>query len=152
LGTYVHWDRRLDGQLAQAILSIQGQKAVEIGDGVRGAYRPGSQVHDPIDKDGDRYGRTSNHAGGIEGGTSNGMPIIVRGYMKPIPTLIKPLGTVDVASGEAQATRYERSDVTSVPAASTVAEATVAFVIANAFLEKYGGDNLAEIQQRYDGR
>ncbi len=149
LGSYVHWDRRLDGQLAQAILSIQGQKAVEIGDGILGAIRPGSRVHDPIITDGNGYSRTSNHAGGIEGGISNGMPIIVRGYMKPIPTLIKPLGTVDLASGKAQPTRYERSDVTSVPAASTVAEATVALVIANALLEKYGGDSLEEMQRHF---
>lgn len=148
LGSYMHWDRRLDGQLAQAILSIQAQKAVEIGDGVLGSALPGSKVHDPITKDSDAYPRTSNHAGGVEGGMSNGMPIIVRGYMKPIPTLIKPLGTVDVRSGEAQPTRYERSDVTSVPAASTVAEATVAVVIANAYLEKVGGDSLSEIASR----
>ena len=149
LGSYVHWDRRLDGQLGQAILSIQGQKAVEIGDGVSGASRPGSQVHDPIMKDESGFNRSSNRAGGIEGGISNGMPIIIRGYMKPIPTLIKPLPSVDVATGEASPTRYERSDVTSVPAASTVAEATVAFVIANAFLEKYGGDSVEEIIVRY---
>lgn len=149
LGSYVHWDRRLDGQLAQAILSIQAQKAVEIGDGVLGAYRPGSRVHDPISKAGDEFPRLSNHAGGIEGGMTNGMPIVVRGYMKPIPTLIKPLQTVDMETGEAQPTRYERSDVTSVPAASTVAEATVALVIANAVLEKYGGDSLAELKARF---
>ena len=150
LGSYVHWDRRLDGQLAQAIMSIQAQKAVEIGDGVLGASRPGSQVHDEIAR-GDRgLSRRTNRAGGIEGGMSNGMPIIIRGYMKPIPTLIKPLGSVDLASGESVPTRYERSDVTSVPAASTVAEATVAFVIANAFLEKFGGDSYAEIRERYE--
>jgi len=150
LGSYVHWDRKLDGQLAQAILSIQAQKAVEIGDGVLGAYRPGSKVHDPIIRKNDHWARRSNHAGGIEGGMSNGMPIVVRGYMKPIPTLIKPLDTVDLASGEVQPTRYERSDVTSVPAASTVAEATVAYTLANAFLEKFGGDSLDEIQERYE--
>jgi chorismate synthase len=150
LGSYVHWDRRLDGQLAQAILSIQAQKGVEIGDGIQAAFRPGSQVHDPILKAGDTYQRRTNHAGGIEGGVSNGMPIVVRGYMKPIPTLIKPLDTVDIATGDAQPTRYERSDVTSVPAASTVAEATVAFVIANALLEKFGGDSLDEMRQRYE--
>ncbi len=149
LGSYVHWDRRLDGQLALAIMSIQAQKAVEIGDGVRGASRPGSQVHDEITQAGGTYGRRTNRAGGVEGGMSNGMPIIIRGYMKPIPTLIKPLQTIDIASGEAQPTRYERSDVTSVPAASTVAEATVAFTLANAFLEKYGGDTLKEIQERF---
>lgn len=149
LGSYVQWDRRLDGQLAQAILSIQAQKAVEIGDGVRGASVPGSAVHDPINKKGETYTRVSNHAGGIEGGMSNGMPIVVRGYMKPIPTLIKPLDTVDISSGEVQPTRYERSDVTSVPAASTVAEATVALVLANAFLEKFGGDSLDEIRDHF---
>ena len=150
LGSYVHWDRRLDGQLAQAILSIQAQKAVEIGDGVAAASTPGSQVHDPILHKDDAFRRRTNHAGGIEGGISNGMPIIVRGYMKPIPTLIKPLDTADIATGQAQPTRYERSDVTSVPAASTVAEATVAFTIANAFLEKYGGDSLGEIRGRFE--
>ena len=149
LGSYVHWDRRLGGILGQAIMSIQAQKAVEIGDGIPASSTPGSQYQDPICVEGDNYSRQSNHAGGIEGGISNGMPIILRGTMKPIPTLIKPLETVDIVSGEAQATRYERSDVTSVPAASTVAEATVAFALANAFLEKYGGDSLSEIQERY---
>jgi chorismate synthase len=150
LGSYVHWDRRLDGQLAQAILSIQAQKAVEIGEGFAGGTRPGSDFHDPITEDDGRFGRISNRAGGIEGGVSNGMPIVVRGTMKPIPTLIKPLPSVDVATGEAQPTRYERSDVTSVPAASTVAEATVALVIANALLEKYGGDTLDELRARFE--
>jgi len=149
LGSYVHWDRKLDGRIGQAILSIQGQKAVEIGEGVRAAGIPGSQVHDEIVGDRSSPHRSSNRAGGIEGGMSNGMPIVVRGYMKPIPTLIKPLKTIDIASGEAQATRYERSDVTSVPAASTVAEAVVAMVIANAFLEKFGGDSVDEILSRY---
>lgn len=149
LGSYVHWDRKLDGLLGQAILSIQAQKAVEIGDGVRAAATPGSKVHDEIVSTDGQFRRRSNRAGGIEGGMSNGMPIVVRGYMKPIPTLIKPLGTVDMASGEEQATRYERSDVTSVPAASIVAEAVVALVIANAFLEKFGGDSVAEILRRY---
>jgi chorismate synthase len=150
LGSYVQWDRRLDGQLAQAILSIQAQKAVEIGDGVLGAERPGSQVHDPIVKDNGVYRRTSNHAGGIEGGMTNGMPVVVRGYMKPIPTLITPLPSVDLATGEAQPTRYERSDVTSVPAASTVAEATVALTLANAVLEKFGGDSMDELKARFE--
>ncbi len=150
LGSYVHWEHRLDGRLAQAVLSIQGQKAVEIGDGFRGASTPGSSVHDPIRKEGDRYPRVTNRAGGIEGGISNGMPIILRGYMKPIPTLIRPLGTVDLATGEAQPTRYERSDVTSVPAAATVAEATVAFAIASAFLHKFGGDSLEELKAQYE--
>jgi len=149
LGSYVHWDRKLDGLLGQAILSIQGQKAVEIGEGIRSARIPGSQVHDEIVEEGGRLRRGSNRAGGIEGGMSNGMPIVVRGYMKPIPTLIKPLNTIDIGTGEAQATRYERSDVTSVPAASTVAEAVVAMALANAFLEKFGGDSVTEIHSRY---
>ena len=149
LGSYVQWDRRLDGRLAQAIMSIQAQKAVEIGDGVRAARQPGSRVHDAITGRNGAFERRSNRAGGIEGGMSNGMPIVVRGYMKPIPTLIKPLESVDVKSGESMPTRYERSDVTSVPAASTVAEATIALVIANAFLEKYGGDSLNEIRPRF---
>ena len=109
----------------------------------------GSAVHDPIQMDDSGYFRTQNRAGGIEGGISNGMPLIIRGYMKPIPTLIKPLESVDTVTGESSPTRYERSDVTSVPAASTVAESAVAVVIANAFLEKYGGDSIAEIRTRY---
>jgi len=149
LGSYVHWERRLGGRLARAIMSIQAQKAVEIGDGIEGAYRPGSQVHDAIYQDKGVYRRRTNHAGGIEGGISNGMPIVLRGLMKPIPTLIKPLETVDLETGVSQPTRYERSDVTSVPAASTVAEATVAFEIANAFMDKYGGDSLQEIRAHY---
>ena len=149
LGSYVQWDRRLDGQLAQAIVSIQAQKAVEIGDGVANARRPGSAVHDEIVGTGLREGRSTNRAGGVEGGMSNGMPIVIRGYMKPIPTLIKPLNTVDMNSGTSTPTRYERSDVTSVPAASTVAEAVVAPVIANAILEKFGGDSFEELRRRY---
>jgi len=149
LGSYVHWDRRLDGLLAQAILSIQAQKAVEVGDGFEAGHRPGSEVHDPIVPDGaGRLTRASNHAGGVEGGVTTGMPVVVRGTMKPIPTLIRPLATVDLATGEPQPTRYERSDVTSVPAASTVAEAAVAVVLANAVLEKFGGDQLAEVAER----
>ena len=151
LGSYAQWDRRLTGQLAQAIMSIQAQKAVEIGEGVRAASLPGSKVHDPIYSDAGTFKRRSNRAGGVEGGISTGMPIVVRGYMKPIPTLIKPLETVDMVSREPQPTRYERSDVTSVPAASTVAEATVAFAIANAFLEKFGGDSLDEIHSHLTG-
>lgn len=151
LGSYVHWDRRLDGQLVQAICSIQAQKAAEVGDGFFNARRRGSEVHDPIEPDGQNgYTRRTNHAGGTEGGTSNGMPLVVRGYMKPIPTLIKPLDSVDTATGESQPTRYERSDITSVPAASTVAEATVAYTVANAFLEKFGGDSVPEIRRHLE--
>lgn len=148
LGSFVQWDRKLDARLGQAILSIQAQKGVEIGDGIAAATERGSAIHDPITAEGNTFPRTQNRAGGIEGGMSNGMPIIVRGYMKPIPTLIKPLGTADMNTGEQQPTRYERSDVTSVPAASTVAEAVVAMEIANAVLEKFGGDSLDEIKSR----
>jgi chorismate synthase len=151
LGSYVHWDRRLDGQLVQAICSIQAQKAAEVGDGFFNARRRGSEVHDPIEtRENGHYPRRSNHAGGTEGGTSTGMPLVVRGYMKPIPTLIKPLDSVDTATGEAQPTRYERSDVTSVPAASTVAEATVAYTVANAFLRTYGGDSIPAIRRHVE--
>ncbi len=150
LGSYAQADRRLDGRLAGAILSIQAQKAVEVGDGVDGGTHPGSQVQDPIARIDGRLARTSNHAGGIEGGISNGMPIVVRGTMKPIPTLIRPLGTVDLATGEEAVSRYERSDVTSVPAASTVAEAVVAWAIAEALLERYGGDTFEALRARVD--
>ena len=151
LGSYVQADRRLDGRLAQAILSIQAQKAVEVGDGWAAGREPGSAIHDPIVRDADgRFRRAQNRAGGIEGGISNGMPLVVRGVMKPIPTLIRPLGTVDLATGEAQPTRYERSDVTSVPAASTVAEAVVAWTLAEALLERTGGDTFEAVRNRLD--
>ncbi|MDT0632132.1 chorismate synthase [Rubrivirga litoralis] len=150
LGSYAQGDRRLGGRLAGAVLSIQAQKAVEVGDGWRAGRRPGSEVHDPITRDGDRWSRETNHAGGVEGGISNGMPIVVRGTMKPIPTLIKPLGTADLETGEAQPTRYERSDVTSVPAASTVAEAVVAWEIAVALVERYGGDTFEALRERVE--
>ncbi len=150
LGSYTQGDRRLDGRLAGAILSIQAQKAVEVGDGTDGGLRPGSQVQDPIARIDGHLSRLSNHAGGVEGGISNGMPIVVRGTMKPIPTLIRPLGTVDLATGEAAVSRYERSDVTSVPAASTVAEAVVAWVLAEALLERYGGDTFAALRERVE--
>ena len=149
LGSYVQWDRRLDGRLAQAIVSIQAQKAVEVGDGVEGAARPGSEVHDPIARGADGgLTRGSNHAGGLEGGVTNGMPVVVRGHMKPIPTLIRPLGTVDLATGEPGPTRYERSDVTSVPAAAVVAEAAVAWTLAVALLESFGADRADALAAR----
>ena len=155
LGSYAQGDRRLTGRLAGAVLSIQAQKAVEVGDGRRAGRRPGSEVHDPITRteaDGvARWSRESNHAGGVEGGVSTGMPVVVRGTMKPIPTLIKPLGTADLETGEAQPTRYERSDVTSVPAASTVAEAVVAWELALALVERYGGDTFEALRERVEG-
>lgn len=155
LGSYAQADRRLDGRLAGAILSVQAQKAVEVGDGVEGGRLPGSRVHDPITLGagpgrGGRYSRASNHAGGVEGGVSNGMPVVVRGTMKPIPTLVRPLGTVDLATGEPAVSRYERSDVTSVPAASTVAEAVVAWALAEALVERYGGDTFEALRDRLE--
>lgn len=149
LGSYTQADRRLDARLGAAVLSIQAQKAVEVGDGWAAGVQPGSAVHDAITRsDEGRYGRASNRAGGIEGGISNGMPILVRAAMKPIPTLIRPLGTVDLSTGVAQPTRYERSDVTSVPAASTVAEAAVAWALAEALLDRYGGDTFEDVAER----
>ena len=150
LGSYAQADRRLDGRLAAAVMSIQAQKAVEVGDGHDGGRLPGSQVHDAIARVDGRLARATNRAGGVEGGISNGMPIVVRGTMKPIPTLIRPLGTVDLATGEATVSRYERSDVTSVPAASTVAEAVVAWAIAEALVERYGGDTFEALRARVD--
>ena len=150
LGSYAQADRRLDGRLAGAVLSIQAQKAVEVGDGIDGGRLPGSRVHDPITRVGGRFSRATNHAGGVEGGISNGMPVVVRGTMKPIPTLIRPLGTVDLVTGEATVSRYERSDVTSVPAASTVAEAVVAWALAEALVERYGGDTFETLRERLD--
>jgi len=149
LGSHVHWDRKLDGQIAHAIMGTQAMKGVEIGLGFEAAGRPGHRVHDEITWDNDRFSRRTNRAGGIEGGMTTGMPIIIRGAMKPIPTMIKPLKTVDFVTREEQDTRYERSDVCALPRAVVVAENVIAPVIANAFLEKYGGDSLEEIAERY---
>ncbi len=150
LGSYVHWDRKLDGQLAQAIMGTQAMKGVEIGLGFEAAARPGHNVHDEITYEKGRFERRTNRAGGIEGGTSTGMPLIIRGAMKPIPTMIKPLKTVDFVSKEQQDTRYERSDVCALPRAVVVAESVIAPVLANALLEKYGGDSIEEIAERYN--
>lgn len=152
LGSYVHWDRKLDGQIAQAIMGTQAMKGVEIGLGFEAAARAGHQVHDEITYSNDRFQRRTNRAGGIEGGTSTGMPLIIRGAMKPIPTMIKPLKTVDFVSGEEMDTRYERSDVCALPRAVVVAESVIAPVLANAFLEKFGGDSLDEITEHYQKR
>jgi len=149
LGSYVHWDRKLDGLIAQAIMSIQAMKGVQIGLGFEAGARPGHEVHDAITKINGRYSRETNRAGGLEGGVTTGMPLIVQGIMKPIPTMLNPIGTVDIATGEVTATRYERSDVCALPRAVVVAESVLAPVIANAFLEKFGGDSIAEIEMRY---
>lgn len=147
LGSHAQWDRRLDGRLAGAVMSIQAFKGVEIGLGFEGGRRPGSQVHDEIYYQGDQFFRKTNRAGGLEGGMTNGAPIVVRGAMKPIPTLYKPLQTVDMRTKDAFAAVVERSDVCAVPAAAVVAEAVVAIEIAQAVLEKFGGDAMEEIRQ-----
>ncbi len=150
LGSYVHWDRKLDGMLAQAILGTQAMKGIEIGLGFEAARNQGHNVHDEIIHDGKSFKRSTNRAGGIEGGMSNGMPIIIRGAMKPIPTMLNPLGTVDMKTLEKTNTRYERSDVCALPRAVVVAESVIAPVIANAFIEKLGGDSIEEMEQRYE--
>jgi chorismate synthase len=151
LGSYVQWDRRLDGRLAQAVLSIQAIKGVEVGLGFETARRPGSQVHDEILYDPDRgFKRSTNNAGGLEGGVTNGQPVVVRAAMKPLSTLRTPLRSVDVETKEAVEAVVERSDVCAVPAAGIVGEAMVAIVLAQAFLEKFGGDSLEEIRRNYN--
>lgn len=146
-GSHVHWDRKLDGRLAQAVMSIQAIKAVAIGNGPEVAANRGSQVHDPIGYDAARraFTRPSNHAGGVEGGISNGEPVIVRGWMKPIATLRKALTSVDVTSKESFDAAFERSDICAVAAASVVAEAMVCLALADAALEKLGGDSMGEL-------
>ncbi len=146
LGSYVHWDRKLDGQLAQAIMSTQAMKGVEIGLGFEAGHRPGHEVHDEITYENNSFGRRTNRMGGIEGGMSTGMPIILRGVMKPIPTMLNPLSTVDMKTKEETETRYERSDVCALPRAVVVAESVLAPVLANAFLEKFGGDSIEDIE------
>lgn len=146
LGTYAQWDRRLDGLLAQALMSIHAIKGVEIGLGFEAARRPGSQVHDPFYPG---FRRETNRAGGLEGGMTNGQPLILRAAMKPIPTLIHPLPSVHLDSGEAVSAHFERSDVCAVPAAGVVAEAMVRWVLATSLLDKVGGDSLSEIRDHY---
>jgi chorismate synthase len=148
LGSHVHWERRLDARLAAAVMSIPAIKGVEIGPAFENAQRPGTQVHDELYPDGEGgVTRATNRAGGIEGGMTNSAPVVVRAAMKPIPTTITPLRSVDVATGEPAATQYQRSDVCAVPAASVVGEAMVAWALADALMEKLGGDSLAEMRQ-----
>jgi chorismate synthase len=151
LGSAAQWDERLDGQLAQAVMSIQAVKAVEIGGGIGGASRPGSQVHDEIgyDREASHFTRKSNRAGGLEGGISNGEDIVVRGYLKPISTLRRPLESVDFETRETVKAAYERSDVCVVPAAAVVGEAMVALTLSRSWLEKFGGDSMGETQRNY---
>ncbi|HEV8458691.1 MAG TPA: chorismate synthase [Methylomirabilota bacterium] len=152
LGSYVQWDRKLDGLLAQAFCSIHAIKGAEVGLGFETARRPGSQVHDEIllDKDGG-FQRASNSAGGLEGGVTNGQPVIVRAAMKPLSTLRKPLRSVDMHTKEAVEAVVERSDVCAVPAAGVVGEAMMAIVLAAAFLDKFGGDSMDEIRRNHQG-
>jgi chorismate synthase len=151
LGSYVQWDRRLDGRLAQAFCAIQAIKGAEVGLGFETARRPGSQVHDEILYDADAgFKRTTNNAGGLEGGVTNGQPVVVRAAMKPLSTLRTPLRSVDVATKEAVEAVVERSDVCAVPAAGIVGEAMMAIVLAQAFLEKFGGDSVEEIRRNYE--
>jgi chorismate synthase len=149
LGNYVQYDRKLDGQLAQAMMSIQAIKGVEIGEGFSNAMKFGSQVHDEFKLKNEKIIRTTNHAGGLEGSMTNGEMIVLRAAMKPIATLAKPLKAVDLATKKVVESRYERSDVCAVPAASVIGEAVIAPVLANAFLEKFGGDSMEEISKRY---
>ena len=149
LGSYVQYDRRLDGLLAQALMSIQAVKGVEIGYGFRNAQLFGSEVHDPFILRSGRITRKTNNAGGLEGGVSNGELVVLHAAMKPISTLANPLKSVDLKSMKPVKARYERSDVCAVPACSVIGEAVVAPVLANAFLEKFGGDSFAEISRNY---
>jgi chorismate synthase len=150
LGSHVHWDKRLDGRLAAAVMSIQAFKGVEVGLGFEAARRPGSQVHDEIIQQGEKIRRKTNRAGGLEGGMTNGEALVVRGAMKPIPTLYQPLQTIDLKTKEPFAAVVERSDVCAVPAAAVVAEAVVAIEVASAMLQKFGGDAMEEIRQNLD--
>jgi chorismate synthase len=147
LGSHVSWEERLDGRLAQAVLSIQAIKAVSIGDGIEVAGLPGSQAHDEIFYDDTRgYYRETNRAGGLEGGMTTGAPLVVRGSMKPLPTLTKPLRSVDIATHAPAEALRERTDSCTVPAAGVVGEAMVAFVLADAYRSKFGGDHIDDVK------
>jgi chorismate synthase len=160
LGSHVSWDRKLDGRLAGMLMSIPAVKGVEIGMGFEASRRPGSEVHDPIEGGGQSSGpadprggfrRPTNNAGGLEGGITTGEPVVVKVAMKPIATLMSPLPTVDLTSGQPAKAVSERSDITAVPAMGVIAEALVAVVLADAMLEKFGGDSLREMRRNYDG-
>ncbi len=156
LGTHAQWDRKLDGRLAQAVMAVQAIKGVEIGLGFEAARRPGSQVHDPIHYDASQIGaphlgytRPTNNAGGLEAGMTNGQPLVIRAAKKPISTLRKALESVNLDSKQPESASYERSDVCAVPAAGVILENVVAFEVAAALVEKFGGDSLAEMQARW---
>ena len=151
LGSFAQWDKRLEAKLAMAVMSVQAIKGVEVGDAFANARLPGTQVHDAITLNGQtsKVDRRSNRAGGTEGGVSNGQPIVVRAAMKPIATTLSPQQTVDLASGTESPTKYERSDFCPVPRAVPILEAMVAFVIADALIEKVGGDSMNEMKPRF---
>ncbi|MFV2068730.1 MAG: chorismate synthase [Pirellulales bacterium] len=157
LGTHAQWDRKLDGRIAQAVMAVQAIKGVEIGLGFEAARRPGSQVHDPILYDPSQrespnlgFDRPTNHAGGLEAGMTNGQPIVVRAAKKPISTLRRPLASINLDSKQPEEASYERSDVCAVPAASVIVENVVAFEVACALVEKFGGDSVAEMKSRWE--
>lgn len=150
VGSHTSWEEKLDGRLARAVMSIHAVKAVEIGEGVANAARPGSLVHDEIFPAEGGFGRKTNRAGGLEGGITNGEELRIRGYKKPIATLKKPLHSVDINTKQPDLAAFERSDVTAVPAAGVIGEAMVAIVLANAMREKFGGDSLNEMRRNYD--
>jgi len=153
LGSHIAWDTRLDGRLAQAIVSIQAVKGVEVGFAAEGAASYGSQVQDTIgySHQDHRFTRGANRAGGLEGGISNGQDIVIRAYLKPISTLRRPLESVDLETRQPALAAYERSDVAVVPAAGVVGEAMTAIVLAQVFLEKFGGDSLTEVRRNFEG-
>jgi len=150
LGSHVQWDRRLSAKLAAAVMSIHAMKGVEIGDGFAETLLPGTQVQDPLYVEAGEIKQSSNHAGGLEGGISNGAPIVVRAGLKPIATTLNPLTSVDLATGETVETKYERSDFVQVPRAVPIVESMMRFVLADALLEKLGGDSIEEMKPRFE--
>ena len=150
LGAYTQWDRKLHARISAMLMSVNAFKGIEIGEGFGGAERFGSKVHDEIGHDGEKFIRYSNNAGGIEGGMSNAQPIVIRMAMKPIPTLIKPLHSVDIHSKEKKDAHKERTDSCAVPAASIIAESMLCFVLADALLEKFGGDSVDQLKAHMD--
>ncbi len=150
LGSFAQWDKRLEARLAMAVMSVQAIKGVEVGDAFANACLPGTQAHDPMGLEGSSIQRLTNRAGGTEGGVSNGQPVVIRAAMKPIATTLTPQQTVDLAAGEDAPTKYERSDFCPVPRAVPILEAMVAFVLADALIEKLGGDSLNEMKPRFE--
>jgi chorismate synthase len=150
LGSFTQWDKRLEAKLAMAIMSVQAIKGVEVGDAFENSKRPGTQAHDPMTLERSNVQRLTNRAGGIEGGISNGQPIVIRAAMKPIATTLTPQQTIDLATGKDSPTKYERSDFCPVPRAVPILEAMVAFVLADAMIEKLGGDSIDEMKPRFE--